>query len=173
MIAHRVEGNLLAAQQEIEKLRLSLGEGPVGAAEVSNAVVDSSRFDVYQLVDAALSGKLERALRILDGVRGEGVAAVIVVWAVTRELRTLARLAEQVEGGVQLSTALASCGVWRSRQSVVRAAIARHRAADFYTMLKTGRRLDAVAKGQSSGDPWRLATNLVWRLSSGRRPAVA
>lgn len=172
MVAHRVEGNLLAAQQEIEKLRLLVGEGPVDADAVNDAVVDSSRFDVYQLVDAALTGRLDRALRVLHGVRGEGVDAVVVVWALTRELRTLAKLAEQVESGMPLGKALAAGRVWRSRQPVVRAGVARHRARDFYAMLQAGRLADAVAKGQAPGDAWRLITNLVWRLSSGRERAA-
>ncbi len=171
MIAHRVEGNLLAAQQEIEKLRLLAGAGPISAEDVGNAVVDSSRFDVFQLVDAALSGRVDRALRMLDGVRAEGVDIVVVLWALTRELRTLAKLAEQVEAGTPLGKALAALRVWRSRQSIVRASIARHRTADYYAMLKLARVAEAAAKGQGDGDPWCLVTNLVWRLSASRRAA--
>ena len=172
MIAERVEGNLLAAQQEIEKLRLAGGDGRVSADDVANGVADSSRFDVYQLVDAALSGKTARALRILDGVRAEGLDAVVVVWALTRELRTLARLAEQVEAGQPLGSALAANGVWRSRQAIVRAGVARHKAAEVYSMLQASRVADAVAKGQMHGDAWRLITNLLWRLSSDQRNAA-
>ena len=92
MIADRVEGNLLAAGQEIEKLRLLHGEGKVTAEDVSPAVANSSRFDVFILVDAALGGDAKRALKVLAGLRAEGVEPVIVVWALTRELRTLAKI---------------------------------------------------------------------------------
>ncbi len=172
MIADRVEGNLLAAQQEIEKLRLLLGEGTVSAEDVNRAVADSSRFDVYQLVDAALMGDTPRALRILDGVHAEGVDAVIVVWALTRELRVLARLAESVESGGNLGAALQKSGVWRNRQNIVRACVGRHSLAGFHAMIQASRIADAAAKGQMAGDAWQLATNLVWRLSADRRVAA-
>lgn len=172
MIADRVEGNLLAAQQEIEKLRLLLGEGPVSAENVNQAVADSSRFDVYQLVDAALLGDTSRALRILDGVRAEGVDAVIVIWALTRELRVLARLAESIESGENLGAALQKCGVWRNRQNIVRACVGRHSRAGFHAMIQASRTADAAAKGQMAGDAWQLATNIVWRLSADKRVAA-
>ena len=172
MIADRVEGNLLAAQQEIEKLRLLHGEGPVTADDVGRAVADSSRFDVYQLADAALAGNTARALRILDGVRAEGVDAVVVLWALTRELRTLARLAGAIADGQNLGAAMQKTGVWRNRQNLVRACVGRHSRDDFYRLLKLGRIADAAAKGQMPGDAWQLATNIVWRLAGGREVAA-
>lgn len=169
IIADRVEGNLLAAQQEIEKLRLLLGEGDVSADDVNKAVVDSSRFDVYQLVDAALLGNPQRALRILGGIRAEGVDAVVVIWALTRELRVLAKLQASVEAGDNLGSALQKARVWKSRENIFRACIARHRTRDFYQLIQASRRADAVAKGQAAGDKWQLATNIVWQLSESRR----
>lgn len=170
IIADRVEGNLLAARQEIEKLRLLLGEGDVSAEDVSNAVVDSSRYDVYQLMDAALGGDSKRALRILSGVRAEGVDAVVVVWALTRELRVLAKLQANVEAGANLGSAMQKAGVWRSREALFRACISRHRACDFYKMIQASRHADAAAKGQAPGDKWQLATNIVWQLSESGQP---
>ncbi len=172
LIADRVEGNLLAAAQEIEKLRILHGEGPISADAASVAVADSSRFDVYQLVDAALAGDTRRALRILDGVRAEGIDAVIVIWALTRELRVLARLAGAVEAGTDLGAALHKAGVWRSRQNLVRACVARHPQSGFHLMIQASRHADAAAKGQAAGDPWQLATNLVWQLAAGSRAAA-
>ena len=172
MIAHRVEGNLLAAQQEIEKLRLLNGEGAVDGADVQSAVADSSRFDVFQVVDAALMGKMNRALRALNGVRAEGVDAVVVVWALSRELRTLTKLAERVQRGEPLGQALTASGVWRTRQGIVRAGVARHTVNDFYAMIQECRLADAAAKGQLRGDAWGLATNVIWRLATGRRRAA-
>ena len=172
MIADRVEGNLLAAQQEIEKLRLLLGEGRIDAAAVEQAVAQSSRYDVYQLADAALSGNLSRALRVLDGVRAEGVDAVVVLWALTRELRTLARLSLLTESGQPLGAAMQQCGVWRNRQGLVRACVGRHRSADFLALLQACRTADATAKGQQRGDAWQLATNILWRLSGNARAAA-
>ena len=136
LIADRVEGNLLAAQQEIEKLRLLHGEGPITANDVESAVADSSRFDVYKLVDAAVAGDAARAVRIRAGIRTEGVEPVIVMWALTRELRTLAKLADSIQSGLDLSSGLRKAGVWQSRQSLVRACIGRHQAADFYRLIQ-------------------------------------
>lgn len=172
MIADRVEGNLLAADQEIEKLRLLHGAGPVTAEDVSRAVADSSRFDVFQLVDAALAGDTRRALRILGGVRAEGIEPVVVVWALTRELRTLARLAASVEAGQNLGPAMQRTGVWRSRQNLVRSCLGRHHSRDFYRLIQAGRQADAMAKGQMAGDAWQVATNIVWQLSAGGRLAA-
>lgn len=172
LLVDRVEGNLLAANQEIEKLRLLLGAGPVSGAEVENAVADSSRFDVYKLADAAVEGQAARAVRVLGRLRAEGVEPVIVVWALTRELRTLARVADFVQSGVDLGSALQRAGVWRNRQGIVRSCVARHAAGDFYRLLQVARRADAAAKGQVRLDPWQLATEIVCGLGLGARKAA-
>lgn len=161
LIVDRVEGNLLAAHQEIEKLRLIHGEGPLTADDVDASVADSSRFDVYKLVDAAVAGDAARALRILAGVRVEGTEPVIVMWAITRELRVLASLAESVHNGMSLSSALQKARVWDNRQALVRACISRHSARHFFDLIKLARRADAAAKGQSGDDAWQLAAQLV------------
>ena len=161
LIAGRVEGNLLAAGQEIEKLRLLLGEGPVSVEDVSKAVADSSRYDVYKLADAALGGDATRAVRILGGLRSEGVEPVIVMWALTRELRTLSRLDDVVRQGGNLSSAMQKNGVWSSRQSLVRSCMQRHKQGAFNRMLKATGRADAAAKGQRGGDPWQMACDIV------------
>jgi len=172
LLVDRVEGNLLAAHQEIEKLRLLLGEGAVSGADVENAVADSSRFDVYKLADAAVEGKAARAIRMLGRLRAEGVEPVIVVWALTRELRTLAKVADLVQAGSDLGSALQRAGVWRTRQGSVRNCVARHGASDFYRLLKIARRADAAAKGQVRVDPWQLITEIVFGLAAAATKAA-
>jgi len=172
LIADRVEGNLLAAQQEIEKLRLLHGEGQISAADVDAAVAVSSRFDVYKLVDAAIAGQAGRAIQILYGIRTEGVEPAIVVWALTRELRTLAALADTVVAGTDLSAAMRSAYVWKNRQGIVRACVGRHQAVDFYRLLKASRGADAAAKGQKRADPWQLVTRILLELASADRAAA-
>ncbi len=161
LIADRVEGNLLAAGQEIEKLRLLLGEGKVTADDVNDAVANSSRYDVYKLADAALAGDAPRAVRILGGLRAEGVEPVIVMWALTRELRTLATLDDAVRQGADLGSAMQAARVWNNRQGLVRSCIGRHQHGDFHRMLKASGRADAAAKGQRYGDPWQMAADIV------------
>lgn len=165
LIADRVEGNLLAAQQEIEKLRLILGEGEVTAETAGEAVANSSRYDVYKLTDAALAGDAARSVKILGGLRAEGVEPVIVVWALTRELRTLATLDDVIRQGGDLGSAMQKSGVWRNRQGLVRSCIARHQHGDFHRMLKVSGRADAAAKGQRAGNPWQMATDVVVGLA--------
>jgi DNA polymerase-3 subunit delta len=161
LIADRVEGNLLAAGQEIEKLRLLHGEGGISADDVNNAVVNSSRYDVYKLADAALAGDAQRAVKILGGLRAEGVAPVVVMWALTRELRTLSILDDTVRQGGDLGGAMQKNGVWRNRQGLVRQCMGRHKPGDFHRMLKVSGRADAAAKGQRDGDPWQMAADIV------------
>ncbi len=172
MIADRVEGNLLAANQEVEKLRMILGEGPVTGEDVSTAVANSSRYDVYKLVDAAVDGDGSRAMKILNGLRAEGLTPVIVMWALTRELRSLARLADMVRQCIDLGTAMKKERVWSSRQAMVRACIGRHQHIDLYRLLKATGRADAAAKGQAAGDPWQLAADIILGLSVGGRRAA-
>ena len=169
IIADRVEGNLLAAGQEIEKLRLLLGEGKVTAEDVGNAVANSSRFDVFKLVDAALTGDAKRALRILSGLRAEGVEPVIVVWSLTRELRTLATLTDAIEHGLDLASAMQKAGVWRNRQAIVRSCVSRHRHGVFHRLLKLANQADQASKGQLRADPWQLATDIILGMSLSDR----
>ncbi len=166
LIADRVEGNLLAAGQEIEKLRLILGEGKVTADDVGNAVANSSRYDVFKLVDAALGGDAKRALRILSGLRAEGIEPVIVVWALTRELRTLASLTDTVARGADLANGMRNHRVWQNRQALVRNCIGRHKHGDFHQLLKSASRADQAAKGQTSSDPWQISTDIVLGIST-------
>jgi len=93
LLAERVEGNLLAAAQEIEKLKLHDHSGRLTVESVQAAVADSARFDLFGLIDSALQGDAAHALRTLYGLRSEGVDSVVILWALARELRTLAALA--------------------------------------------------------------------------------
>lgn len=172
LIADRVEGNLLAAGQEIEKLALLLGEGEVGADDVGRAVANSRRFDVFKLADAALAGDANRALRILSGLRAEGIEPVMVVWALTRELRTLAKLADAVAAGSDLASVMRKARVWNNRQALVRGCVGRHPRGEFYRLLKLTWRADQAAKGQIQADPWQLVANILLGLSLGGRKAA-
>ncbi|NJO12918.1 MAG: DNA polymerase III subunit delta [Gammaproteobacteria bacterium] len=88
-LAERVEGNLLAAQQEIDKLALLVGKGTVEIATLEEAVARSARYDVFKLQDAALRGDAERALRILEGLRAEGEQPTLVLWALSSSIRAV------------------------------------------------------------------------------------
>ena len=172
MIADRVEGNLLAAGQEIEKLRLLHGEGKVSADDVSAAVANSSRFDVFKLMDAALAGDSKRTMKVLAGLQAEGTEPVIIVWALTRELRTLASLADLLATGMDLAKGMQKVGVWRNRQALVRNCVARHQPRDFHHLLQSTMAADQAAKGQLRADPWQVITSIIFELTMGRRKAA-
>ncbi len=127
---------------------------------------------MFKLADAALSGDTRRALKILAGLRAEGVEPVIVVWSLTRELRTLATLTDAIAQGADLGGAMQKAGVWRNRQAVVRSCVGRHRHGDFHRLLKRANQADQAAKGQLRADPWQLATDIILGMSlSGRQAA--
>src|SRR5690606_22063240 len=100
LLSVRVEGNLLAAAQEIEKLKLFCDSGQLDLQTVQQVVADSARFDVFNLADAMLQGDAQHGLRILQGLRGEGVEAPVVLWALSRELRGLHNMAHELARGI-------------------------------------------------------------------------
>ena len=152
LIAGRVEGNLLAAAQEIDKLALLKPAGPLDAEAVAEAVADSARYDAFKLVDAALAGDTPRTVRILEGLRAEGEEPVLVLGALIRQLKDLANIAAQIESGQAVPRALA--GIWERRRPLVQMALRRRRARGWRRLLKRAQRADAVLKGQAAGRPW-------------------
>lgn len=170
LIAARVEGNLLAAAQEIEKLKLLAEDGRVTADTVQAAVADSARYDVFGLIDAALQGHPEHSLRMLEGLRGEGIEAPVILWALAREVRLLANIAQQYAQGVPLERAFSQARppVWDKRRPLVSKALQRHDVAGWQRLLMAAQLIDEQIKGQAEGDPWIGLSNICLQLS-GRR----
>ncbi|WP_263264815.1 DNA polymerase III subunit delta [Pseudomonas sp. RIT-PI-S] len=170
LIAARVEGNLLAAAQEVEKLKLLAEGNQVTLETVQAAVADSARFDVFGLVDAVLAGDATHALRVLEGLRGEGVEAPVILWALARELRTLAGVAQQFSQGVPLDKAFSQMKppVWDKRRPLVSKAMQRYTAARWNHLLQDAQTLDAQIKGQAPGSVWVGLSRLVL-LMAGQR----
>jgi len=169
-IAERVEGNLLAAAQEVEKLRLLLGEGQISDDQVQSAVVDSARYDPFQLADAALGGETARAVRILEGLHGEGVEPPLLVWVLAREIRALADMAAGIAQGRRKDEVTRR--VWANRRGLVDKALDRHPVDRWLSLLEEAGRIDAMAKGAAPGNPWDALQRLVMAVSSvkaGRR----
>lgn len=168
LLAERVEGNLLAAQQEIEKLALLVPGGRVSMEAVQEAVANSARYDVYKLGEAALDGDAPRTIRILEGLRAEGAEPPLVLWALCRELRALA----DERGGIRRPTYGANAE--RHAELVARAAkrTARQPMGPWFAAAA---RIDRQFKGQDGphgGDPWTTLTGLVAEIA-GARPATA
>jgi DNA polymerase-3 subunit delta len=143
---------------------LTLPGRAVGEAEVLAAVASSARFDVFRLSDAVLAGDAARALRVLAGLRAEGVEPTLVSWALTRELTLLARVSYAQAHGENVDNALARLGVWRRRQPAVKQAVRRYGAARTAQFLRQAAEVDSVIKGAALGRPWEALTALVLAL---------
>lgn len=156
VLASRTEGNLLAAVQEITKLRLLVEGNTLELEAVENAVVDSARFDLFGLLDALLAGQAEHAVRMLHGLRAEGIEAPVILWGITREIRQLAALARQHEQGTPLSQAInhVKPPIFGKRQALVTQAVRRFSSLGWSDLLAQTQHIDAQIKGQTSGDPW-------------------
>ncbi|HET6655983.1 MAG TPA: DNA polymerase III subunit delta [Gammaproteobacteria bacterium] len=163
LLAERVEGNLLAAAQEIDKLALLTGPGRVDVAAVQNAVAASARYDVFGFVDAALGGDSARALAMLDGLKAEGVEPTLVLWALTREIRTLANAAFEVSRGQSASQALAK--VWAKRRSLVEGALRRLGRRASKGLLLRAAELDRIIKGPRHHEAWPALATLTAMLA--------
>lgn len=170
-IAARVEGNLLAAAQEIEKLQLLQGEGAVDIATAEAAVADSARYDAFKLVDAALAGEGARVARILDGLRQEGTEPPVILGALNYVLRDLATKAWQIEAGTPAAQVLATG--WPQRRPLIQQALKRGRARDWQRLLQRAARIDLVIKGRSPGRVWDELLDLSEGLAGLRLRAWA
>ena len=164
VLADRVEGNLLAAHQEIEKLQILFGGGDISTAQMLDAVSDSARYDVFELVDAALQGEAQRALHILDGLRGEGIAAPVVLWALHRETELLATLSADIAQGTGPDHAMSRARVWDRRKPLLNAALQRLRTPRLLGLLSRCQEADAAIKGGRK-DPWLLFERITLTLA--------
>lgn len=163
-LADRLEGNLLAARQEIDKLALLLPPGKLSLADIEYAVTDVSRFDVIDIQDALLAGDRARCARILESLKQEGEAVPKVMWQIAATLRLLAKLKSAMKHGESLTAAFRANRVWDKRQAVVQSALRRISDAALEAALLDAASIDRQAKGLDGGDPWddmlRLSLNL-------------
>jgi DNA polymerase-3 subunit delta len=169
LISGRVEGNLLAAKQEIEKLTLLREPGTLDAEAVAEAVTDSARYDAFKLVDAALAGDVPRTVRVLEGLKAEGEEPVLVLGALLRQLKELASFALEIEAGTPAQRVTA--GVWERRRPLIQAALKRRKAMGWQRLLKRAQRSDRVLKGRAHGRPWDELLELTTQMAgntSGR-----
>jgi len=170
-LAARVEGNLLAAQQEIEKLALLLPPGPVRLEDAREAVMDVARYDAGQLPEALLKGDGLRLARILDGLKEEGDTPILALWILTQEIRTLYRLAWRVRQGERLAAACSRLKIWDSRQALVARALDRLDLERLARALRQAARIDRAAKGLETADAWALLRRLALDLAGLPGPA--
>jgi DNA polymerase-3 subunit delta len=171
LLAARVEGNLLAAQQEVERIALARPGGSLDEAAVAALVADSARYDVFELATAAFAGEAPRALKILAGLRAEGQEPPLLLWALTDYLRALSRVAHRLERTPSVDEALRAERVWVSRQPALRAAALRLSRPAIDALLAAAARADRIAKGAIAGDPWLALEALTARVAGVRLAA--
>ncbi|MFC3283797.1 DNA polymerase III subunit delta [Litchfieldella rifensis] len=171
LLGERTEGNLLAADQELQKLALLLPRGArLDAATIAGGVEDSARFDVFTLADACLRGERERVSRIIRGLRGEGVEAPIILWALTRELRTLLSLYQHLDQGQSFEHACKAQKppIFDKRRPTYQQALNRLPVKRLHKLLLFAQRLDLAIKGASAIPLWDGLHDLALTLAGGR-----
>ena len=168
-MVERVEGNLLAAHQEIRKLGLLYPEGRLSAEQVQDAVLNVARYDVFKLSEAMLSGDVSRLVRMLEGLKGEGEALPLVLWAVTEEIRILLKLKLGVNDGRPLAVLMKEYRIWGPRERLIPNAIARVTLKTLQTAMHEAAQIDKLIKGLRArafaGDPWDALLQLAMQIA--------
>jgi len=164
-MAEKVEGNLLAAHQEIQKLALLYPEGELAAADVQRAVLNVARYDVFALRDAMLAGEPQRVIRMLAGLRAEGEALPLVLWAIGEEIRVLACLAAAQD----LNAALRAARIFGARERLIRQTLARMPSNTWPAAVAHAHDVDRLVKGLKTpgrlDDPWAEMARLALRVA--------
>lgn len=166
--ADRIEGNLLAAHQEIQKLGLLYPAGELGFEQIEAAVLNVARYDVFKLGEAVLAGQVARALRMLDGLQAEGEAAVLVHWTLTEDIRALKRVKDAVAGGKPLPMALREGRVWGAKERLFERVVPLLTDHTVAHLLEAAQVCDGLVKGLKHPDwptdPWDGLRRLVLML---------
>ena len=168
LLCERVEGNLLAAVQEVEKLKLLATDSQITAATVTAAVSDNARYNLFGMTDCALQGDATASLRMLHGLRGEGSEPPVILWALLREIRTLIQAQRACEQGQSPQQALTSLRVWKNRMALMQSALSRHDKSSLENLLEQASQTDGSIKGFADGKPWDNLETLVVELSSAQ-----
>jgi DNA polymerase-3 subunit delta len=168
-IAERVEGNLLAAHQEIQKLGLLHEPGKLTFEQIHDAVLNVARYDVFKLSEAMLAGDPARLVRMLEGLKGEGEALPLVLWAVAEEIRTLLKLKSGMEEGRPLGVLFKENRIWGGRDRLMEPALRRLSVARLSSALQDAAQVDKMVKGLRgtafAGDAWDAMLQLALKVA--------
>ena len=164
LLCERMEGNLLAAVQEVEKLKLLAADSKITMQTVTEAVSDNARYNLFYMADNALKGNASVSLRMLYGLRAEGTEPPVVLWALVREIRTLYEAQLDCDSGQSAQQALSSRRVWQNRMPLMQAALTRHDTHSLSLLLEQAARADGSIKGFADGKPWDNLSRLVITL---------
>lgn len=172
LLAARIEGNLLAAVQEIEKLYVLYGAGSLSSRQIDDAVADSSRYDVFKLVDSVLTANMNRIFKIMSVLRAEGIAAPIVLWALTREARTLIKIKQALALGKSRDIVYRNHQIWDKRQQLIANVLNRLELNELSRILVLSAKADRQIKGQEQGDAWETLLNICLAFASVRAAGI-
>ena len=164
LLCERLEGNLLAAVQEVEKLKLLAADSKITMQTVTEAVSDNARYNLFDMADNALKGNASVSLRMLYGLRAEGTEPPVVLWALVREIRTLYEAQLDCDSGQSAQQALSARRVWQNRMPLMQAALTRHNTHSLSLLLEQAARADGSIKGFADGKPWDNLSRLVITL---------
>ncbi|WP_297571815.1 DNA polymerase III subunit delta [uncultured Deefgea sp.] len=164
-LVDRVEGNLLAALQEIQKLALLHPSGLLTLDDLTAAVANVARYDVFQLGEALLQGDAERMVHMLSGLKAEGESAVLVLWALTEETRNLYRFAQGRARNIPTAQLIKDLRLWGNKQKLIEAAAARVNRRQLTNALQQAARIDSLIKGIGEGEVWHELTAMALSLS--------
>jgi DNA polymerase-3 subunit delta len=164
LLCERMEGNLLAAVQEVEKLKLLAADSKITMQTVTEAVSDNARYNLFDMADNALKGNASVSLRMLYGLRAAGTEPPVVLWALVREIRTLYEAQLDCDSGQSTQQALSSRRVWQNRMPLMQAALTRHNTHSLSLLLEQAARADGSIKGFADGKPWDNLSRLVITL---------
>ena len=168
LLADRVEGNLLAAAQEIEKLLLQTSATHLDVQTIMAAVADSSRYNVFDLTEACLAGNSSRALKILAHLQAEGDECLMLVGMLCKEIRALASMREEIDHGQNIHAVMQNHRVWNNRTQMVSSALQKHTRTSLQTLLDKARIVDQSVKGLLDYKPWDELAGVVLGLSNAR-----
>ncbi|NDE73425.1 MAG: DNA polymerase III subunit delta, partial [Betaproteobacteria bacterium] len=175
--ADRVEGNLLAAHQEIQKLALLHPVGEISLEQIEAAVLNVARYDVFKLTESVLAGQPLRVQRMLDGLRAEGEAEVLVHWALSEDIRALKRVKDAIAQGRPLPMALREQRVWGFKEQLFERVVPRLSQAELAELLQAAHRVDGIVKGLKQPDwphdGWGALHRLAQMLCALCMPAPA
>lgn len=165
LLSERVEGNLLAADQEIEKLGLLFAKGSaIQPQDIIDNVADQAHYQLFALSSAMLLGRTQYALQILHRLHQEGLEAPIVLWLLSKEIRLLIAI-HQRKSQQSLPQVFKQLGIWSSKQAEFQAALARHQLNYWQQLLAKALEVDLMVKGVRSGDEWQALSELVFKVA--------
>jgi DNA polymerase III subunit delta len=169
LLANHVAGNLLAAVQEIEKLSLLYGNGNITVDQISAAITDNSRFNIFNLLDAAINNQPESIIKILERLRDENTEPTLILWALVNELRSLIKISSDIKQGLNIEQALTKNFVWQFRKAMFKKVLTKYKLNQLENILKSALKIELIIKGADTQHLlWHELSNFYLKFADGK-----